>query len=236
VCLRDDGFKSLSCFPLQQNFLFFLWLLNIHLKQYLHDCIVILMQTQDLFNCSSKNCLTSATALSDLICNYRVGEYILGIIFNICHKIKCYMGTQFLRCSNLLNNFSIIQAIIMIRVTDDVTKKLSLIFVELDIRGSVHCSRILTVKNLTIYNSVSNVLLFLILNEAQNVSGEPPPMIRSLNLHTQPLFLHKWKIVWCAVVGRCHVAYVTWQYPTTAKPEAACAVLGSWLWAVCRPK
>jgi hypothetical protein len=34
------------------------------------------------------------------------------------------------------------------------------------------------------------ILLFLILNEAQNVSSDTPPIIRSLKLHKQPLFLH----------------------------------------------
>ena len=33
-------------------------------------------------------------------------------------------------------------------------------------------------------------LLFLILNEAQHVSDDIPPIIRSINLHTQPLVLH----------------------------------------------
>jgi len=34
------------------------------------------------------------------------------------------------------------------------------------------------------------ILLFLILNEAQHVSGDTPPIIRSLKLHKQPLVLH----------------------------------------------
>ena len=34
------------------------------------------------------------------------------------------------------------------------------------------------------------ILLFLILNEAQRVSGDMPPIIRSLKLHKQPLVLH----------------------------------------------
>jgi hypothetical protein len=34
------------------------------------------------------------------------------------------------------------------------------------------------------------VLLFLILNEAQHVSGDTSPIIRSLKLHKQPLVLH----------------------------------------------
>ena len=49
------------------------------------------------------------------------------------------------------------------------------------------------------------ILLFLILNKAQHVSGNTPPIIRSLKLHKQPLVLHMWEVVGCAVVGRCHV-------------------------------
>ena len=52
------------------------------------------------------------------------------------------------------------------------------------------------------------ILLFLILNEAQHVSGDTPPIIRSLKLHKQPLVLHTWKVVGRAAVGRCQVAYV----------------------------
>ena len=70
-------------------------------------------------------------------------------------------------------------------------------------------------KNPTRCNSVSTFLLFLILNEAQRVSGDTLPIIRSLKLHKQPLVLHTWK-----VVGRCQVAYATWQRPTTARPTA----------------
>jgi len=39
------------------------------------------------------------------------------------------------------------------------------------------------------------VLLFLVLNEAQHVSGDTPPIIRSLKLHKQLLVLHTWKVV-----------------------------------------
>jgi len=34
------------------------------------------------------------------------------------------------------------------------------------------------------------------LYEAQHVSGDTSPIIRSLKLHKQPLVLHKWKVVW----------------------------------------
>jgi len=57
------------------------------------------------------------------------------------------------------------------------------------------------------------ILLFLILNEGQHVSGDTPPIIRSLKLHKQPLVLHAWK-----VVGRCQVTYATHRlrYLTTS--------------------
>jgi hypothetical protein len=51
------------------------------------------------------------------------------------------------------------------------------------------------------------ILLFLILNEAQHLSGEASPIIRSLKLYKKPLVLHTWKVVGRAVVGHCQVAY-----------------------------
>jgi len=86
------------------------------------------------------------------------------------------------------------------------------------------------------------ILLFLIFSEAQHVSGDTPPIIRSLKLHKQPLGLRMWKVVGRAVVGCCQEAYASWrqlhvrQPSTYAKPEAGCAVLGSWWWVVCHPK
>jgi len=53
------------------------------------------------------------------------------------------------------------------------------------------------------------ILLFVVLNETQHVSGDTPPIIRSLKLHKQPLVLHTWKVVGRAVVGRCQVAYAS---------------------------
>jgi hypothetical protein len=50
------------------------------------------------------------------------------------------------------------------------------------------------------------ILLFLILNKAQHVSGGTPPIIRSQKLHKKTPVLHKWKVVGRAVVGRCQVA------------------------------
>jgi hypothetical protein len=80
------------------------------------------------------------------------------------------------------------------------------------------------------------ILLFLVLNEAQRVSGDTPPIIRSLKLHKQPLVLHNtWKVVGRAVVGRCHVRALpdkvqqlnVRQPSSYAEPETVYAVLGS---------
>jgi hypothetical protein len=76
------------------------------------------------------------------------------------------------------------------------------------------------------------MLSFLILNEAQRVSGDTPPIIMSLKLHKKPLALNTWKVVGHAAVGHCQVADNVKQLhvrqpSTCAKPEAACAVLGS---------
>ena len=91
------------------------------------------------------------------------------------------------------------------------------------------------------------ILLFLVLNEAQHVSGETPPIIRSLKLHKQPLVLHNtvegcrtcscWTKSGFAYVVGCrtcscwtlpdNVQKLHVRQPTTyAKPEADCAVLG----------
>ena len=64
-------------------------------------------------------------------------------------------------------------------------------------------------------------ILFHILYEAQHISGDTPPIIRSLKLHWQPLVLHAWKVVGPAVAGGCQVEY-------EKVPDAASAVLGSW--------
>ena len=41
------------------------------------------------------------------------------------------------------------------------------------------------------------------LYKAQHVSGDTPPVIRSLKLHWQPLVLPTWKVVGRVVGGRC---------------------------------
>ena len=48
------------------------------------------------------------------------------------------------------------------------------------------------------------IKIFIIpyLYEPQHVSGDTPPIIRSLKLHWQPLFFHTWKVVGRVVGGR----------------------------------
>jgi hypothetical protein len=60
--------------------------------------------------------------------------------------------------------------------------------------------------------------IILYLYEAQHVSGDISPIIRSLKQHWQPLVFHTWKVVG-RVGGRCQAQY--------EKPEAASTVLGS---------
>jgi len=78
------------------------------------------------------------------------------------------------------------------------------------------------------------ILLFHIY-EAQHVSGDTPPIIRSLKLHWQPLVFHTWMVVGRVDGGRCqartvpdNVHQLHVQQPSTyEKPEAVSAVLGS---------
>ena len=74
------------------------------------------------------------------------------------------------------------------------------------------------------------------LYEAQHVSGDTPPIIRSLKLHCQPLVFHSWEAVWtCSwwtlsgtVCLTTSTNYTFKQPPTNGKPEAGSAILGSW--------
>ena len=64
--------------------------------------------------------------------------------------------------------------------------------------------------------------------EAQHVSGDTPPIIRSLKLHRQLLVFHTWKVVWTCSWWTLSgtVPYNVQQPSTYAKPEAASAVIG----------
>jgi len=98
-------------------------------------------------------------------------------------------------------------------------------------------------KNPTRCNSVSNFVIPY-LYEDQHFSGETPPIIRSLKLHWQPLVFHTWKVVctcsWWTLSGTvCLTTSTNYTYkqPSTyEKPEVASESLGSWWWAMCRPK
>ena len=63
----------------------------------------------------------------------------------------------------------------------------------------------------------NNVLKFIILYlyEAQHVSGDTPPIIRSLKLHWQPLASHTWNVVGRVVGGRCQAQRACQRPPTT---------------------
>jgi len=68
------------------------------------------------------------------------------------------------------------------------------------------------------------------LYEAQHVSGDTPPIIRSQKRHWQPPVFHTWKVDGRVVGGRCQAQYVpdnVHQPSTCEKPETASAVFGS---------
>jgi len=72
---------------------------------------------------------------------------------------------------------------------------------KLDVRGSVRHS-VIHKENPTRCNSVSDFIIPY-LYEAQHVSGDIPPITRSLKLHWQPLVFHTWKVFEHVVGGRC---------------------------------
>jgi hypothetical protein len=81
------------------------------------------------------------------------------------------------------------------------------------------------------------IKIFIIpyLYEAQRVSGDALPIIRSLKLHWQPLVFYTWKVVWTSswwpLSGTLCLTmatnYMSKQPSMYEKPEAASAVLGS---------
>jgi len=75
-------------------------------------------------------------------------------------------------------------------------------FRKFDVRGSVHHSTIHREKPNKMQECIK-IFIIPYLYEAQHVSGETPPIIRSLKLHWQPLVFHTWKAVGCVVGGRC---------------------------------
>jgi hypothetical protein len=72
----------------------------------------------------------------------------------------------------------------------------------LDVRLSVHLSKIHKQKiqqDATIYQDFITPYLY----EVQHVSGDTPPITRSLKQHWQPLVFHTWKVVRRVAGGRC---------------------------------
>jgi hypothetical protein len=51
--------------------------------------------------------------------------------------------------------------------------------------------------------------------EAQRVSGDTQPIIRSLKLHLQPLVVRTWKVVGHVVSGHCQAPGALQRPPTT---------------------
>jgi len=53
------------------------------------------------------------------------------------------------------------------------------------------------------------IRIFIIpyLREAQHVSGDILPIIRSLKLYWQPLVFHTWKVIGHVVGGRCQAQH-----------------------------
>jgi hypothetical protein len=98
-----------------------------------------------------------------------------------------------------------------------------------DVCESMHHSTIHK-ENPTRCNNVSKFFIIPCVYEAQHVSGDTPPIVRSLKLHWQPLVFHTWKVLGCVVGGHCqahvHQLHVQ-QSSMREKPEAASAVLSS---------
>jgi hypothetical protein len=103
-----------------------------------------------------------------------------------------------------------------------------------DVCGSVHHSTIHKEKPNKMQQCIK-IFIIPYLYEAQHVSGDTPPITRSLKLRWQPLVFHTWKVVGRVVSGHCQAQYVhdnvhqlqVQQRSTCEKPEAASAVLGS---------
>jgi hypothetical protein len=76
-----------------------------------------------------------------------------------------------------------------------------LIDIFLDVRGSVHHNTIRKEKSNKMQKYIK-LIIIPYLYKAQYVSGDTPPIIRSLKLHWQPLVFYKWKVVGRVVGGR----------------------------------
>jgi len=70
----------------------------------------------------------------------------------------------------------------------------------------VHHSKIRKEKSNKMQQS-KKIFIIPYLYKAQHVSGDTPPVIRSLKLHWQPLVFNKWKVVGLVVGGPCQAQY-----------------------------
>ena len=77
---------------------------------------------------------------------------------------------------------------------------------KLDVCGSVYHSTIHKEKSNKMQQCIK-IFIIPYLYEAQHVSGDTPPIIRSLKLHWQPLVFHSWEVVGRVAGGRCRVEY-----------------------------
>jgi len=75
------------------------------------------------------------------------------------------------------------------------------------VRGSVHHSKIHKEKCNKMQQCIK-IFIIPYLYKAQHVSGDTPPIIRSLKLHWQPLAFHKWKVFGRVVGRRSQAQYV----------------------------
>jgi len=73
---------------------------------------------------------------------------------------------------------------------------------KLDVRGSVHHSTIRKEKSNKMQQCIK-IFIIPYLYEAQHVSGDTPPINRSLKLHWHPLVFYTWKVFGRVVGGRC---------------------------------
>ena len=75
------------------------------------------------------------------------------------------------------------------------------------------CVIVKFIKNPTKYN-VSNFIIPYVY-EAQHVSDDTPPIIRSLKLYWKPAVFYTWKVVGRVVSRRCRAHYARQRPPTT---------------------
>jgi hypothetical protein len=67
--------------------------------------------------------------------------------------------------------------------------------------------------------TLSGTLIIPCLYEAQYVSGDTPPIKRSLKLHWQPLVFRTWKVVWTCGWWTLSGTVCTWQRLPSTRPN-----------------